>query len=64
MAKRTGIPTMITVAEKLCQLITRYGSVIELLYPTNSALIAALAAANAACGVLDVELKKVRELGD
>ena len=64
MAKRTGVPTLIGVAKRMCDLIVRYGDVIALLYPTNTALIAALAAANAACGVLAAELAKVREYGD
>jgi len=64
MAKRTGVPTMLKVAKRLCQLVASYGSIITALYPTNVALAAALAAANAACGELATELEKVREYGD
>lgn len=64
MAKRTGIPTMIVVAKRLCGLVQKYGTVIQLLYPDNTALIAALAAANAACQTLVDEATAVRELGD
>jgi len=63
MARRTGVPTLLWVAKRLCQLVAKYGSTIELLYPTNEALALALAAANTACGVLAAELEKVREYG-
>jgi len=55
---------MLGVAKRLCQLVATYGSVISTLYPANAPLIAALAAANAACGVLATELAAVRETGD
>lgn len=64
MAKRTGVPTMLSIAQRLCVFIGKYGSVIVSLYPTNTALAAALEAANAACATLASELAKVRELGD
>lgn len=64
MARRTGVPSLMKVAERLCFLITKFTPVITQLYPTNTALLAALAAANAACGTLDAELAKVREYGD
>lgn len=64
MARRTGVPTMLFVAKRLCDLIGRYGSIVATLYPSNVALIAALAAANAACGALAIELQAVREVGD
>jgi hypothetical protein len=63
MAKRTGIPTLLWVAKRLCQLVADYGSVITALYPSNAALIAALAAANAACSTLAAELEMVRDYG-
>lgn len=64
MARRTGVPTLLYIAKRLCKYITKYSLVIETLYPTNAALIAALAAAQVACGVLASELNSVREYGD
>jgi len=64
MAKRTGIPTMIQVASRLCALTVKFTPVITALYPTNTALLAALAAANAACAELVAQASLVRELGD
>lgn len=64
MAPRTGVPTMLVVARRLCDLITRYGFIITALYPSNTALAAALSAANAACQTLHEELANVREYGD
>lgn len=64
MARRTGIPTLMMIARRMCDLIVRFTPVIQDLYPTNAALLAALAAANAACAALHVELADVREVGD
>lgn len=64
MARRTGVPAMMVVARRLCTLIVKFTPIIQQLYPTNSALMAALAAANAACSALHVELAAVREFGD
>lgn len=64
MASRTGVPTLIHVAEQLCKYIAKYGNTIKLLYPSNAALAAALDAAMAACSVLDERLKEVRATGD
>ena len=64
MTRRTGVPSLIDIASEMCRLITKFTPVISSLYPTNAALLAALAAANAACGVLEDELQKVRETGD
>jgi hypothetical protein len=64
MARRTGIPTLHNVAMRLCSLLARYSSVITTLYPNNATLLAALAAASAACSTLTNELAKVREYGD
>lgn len=63
MTRRTGVPSLIDVAREMCRLITKFTPVIQRLYPENVALQAALAAANTACGALDEELIKVRELG-
>lgn len=64
MARRTGVPTLIGVAARMCDLITRFTPTIAQVYPGNSALQAALAAANSACAVLHQELAQVREYGD
>ena len=64
MAQRTGIPTLIQVAQRLCNLVTKFTPVIANAYPTNTALLAALAAANAACAELVTEASQVREFGD
>lgn len=64
MARRTGIPIIQTIAQKLCKYVTRYSPVIAKLYPSNAALLAALTAAAAACQTLQIELEAVREYGD
>jgi len=64
MARRTGVPTLLTIATKMCQYITKFTPAIVQSYPSNAALLAALAAANAACSALGTELAAVREYGD
>ena len=64
MARKTGVPSLMAVAERLCFLITKFTPVITRLYPDNAALLAALAAANAACAALHVQLAAVRDYGD
>lgn len=64
MARRTGIPALMEVARRMCQLITNFTPVIVQLYGNNTALMAALSAANAACAALHEELAQVREYGD
>lgn len=64
MARRTGVPALMMIAMELCRLITKFTPIITQLYPTNAALLAALAAANAACSVLHAELSAVRAYGD
>jgi len=63
MSRRTGVPSLITVAKRMCDLITRFSPIIQRLYPENTALHAALAAANSACAVLHLQLEEVREYG-
>lgn len=55
---------MLIVAKRLCKLIIDFTPVIKQVYPTSTALHAALAAANAACSTLHDELTDVREYGD
>lgn len=64
MAKRTGVPTLLGLAKKLCRALAKFQSLIYNLYPDNTALQAALTAATAACSVLEAELEAVREYGD
>jgi hypothetical protein len=64
MARRTGVPSLMKVAERLCILIVKFTPVIQHLYPSNATLLAALATANAACSALHVELAAVRDYGD
>ena len=64
MTSRTGIPTLLKVANRLCVYITQFTPVITRLYPNNAELLAALAAANTACAALSAALSAVREYGD
>jgi hypothetical protein len=64
MTRRTGVPTLLKLAQEMCRLIVKFTPIIQALYGTNTALMAALAAANAACATLVEELAVVRELGD
>lgn len=61
---RNGIPSMMAVAKKLCQLIVKFTPILTVQYPSNAALLAALAAANAACAALSEELAPLREYSD
>ncbi|HSJ39398.1 MAG TPA: hypothetical protein VK945_14420 [Planococcus sp. (in: firmicutes)] len=64
MAQRTGIPSILKTAQILCRLLTDFTPIITLKYGNNPSLLAALAAANAACAVLVQETAAVREYGD
>lgn len=64
MARKTYVPTLLRVSLAMCKYITRATPIITQLYGTNAALMAALAAANAACAELATELAQVREYGD
>jgi len=64
MVFRTGVPTLMKYAEKLCRTLIKYASVIQVVYPDETALHLALAAALLACSNLFTELAKVREYGD
>jgi hypothetical protein len=44
-------------------LVTAFTPVITRLYPTNAALLAALAAANTACAILEAEVTAQKEPG-
>lgn len=62
MARRNGIPTIYKIALRLCSLLNKFAPIITLQYPTNTALLAALAAAQSACNTLAVEANKVRDV--
>lgn len=61
--RRDGLSSLIAVARKLCRLITEFEPVIRRLYPDNTALLAALAAAAAACRTLEAEAAKQKAPG-
>lgn len=64
MAKRTGVPTLLDAAVFLCSKLAKFRTVIFLLYPDNTALLAAYVAAESACATLSAEMAAVREYGD
>lgn len=64
MARKTGVPSLMIVARRMCDLITRFTPVLTQLYGGNAAFMAALSAANAACMALHEQLAIVRETGD
>lgn len=64
MAQRNGVPTMLKVAKKLCDLLVKFTPIIVAQFPSNANLAAALAAANTACAALAVQLQAVKEYGD
>jgi hypothetical protein len=64
MAQRNGVPTMVIVAKNLCRLIVKFTPAITAQFPSNAALLAALAAANTACAALAAQLELVKAYGD
>jgi len=64
MARRTGLPTLLQLAQNMCRLIVKFTPIIQQLYGGNAALMAALAAANAACAILVQEIADVIVPGD
>lgn len=62
MAARTGIPSILRITLELCRLLSKFSPVLSVRYAGNPALLAALASAQAACGVLAQEAAKVREV--
>jgi len=63
MTQRTGVPSLMEIAKRMCLLITKFTPTIERLYGSNAELMAALAAANTACAALHAALAEVREYG-
>lgn len=64
MARRTGIVVIQAIAKRMCQLVATWGATIQTAFPENTALLAALAAANAACALLVSEIEYVRDYGE
>lgn len=64
MAKRTGLPSLLKVAHRLCYLIVVFTPIIQKQYPNNDTLLAALATANAACQALGTEISNALPVGD
>jgi hypothetical protein len=63
ISRRDGLFSLQRAARELCRLVTAFTPVITRLYPTNTALLAALAAANTACAVLEAEVTAQKEPG-
>lgn len=61
---KTGIPTLNDIAKEMCKYLAKFGPGLAILYASNPALLAALAAANAACHELAIRTEEVRDIGD
>ena len=61
---RTGLPTIRDVANSLCRYVATFAPIITRTYPANTALQAALVAAQAACAVLVEEADAQLPIGD
>lgn len=64
MAQRTGIPSIQKVALRMCDLIVKFDLVINVVTNNDPTVLAAKAAALAACGELRAALEPYREYGD
>lgn len=64
MPTRTGVPTILKTAKRMCDLLARYSSLIKSLTPGNTSLHDALDDANTACIALSASLELVRNYGD
>lgn len=64
MARRTGLWTIRTIAYQMCRKVTEFTPLISSVYGDNTALIAALAAANAACATLVAAADESLPVGD
>jgi len=61
---KTGVPTLMTISLLLCRALGKFAPTLYRLYPDNTALLVALAAAQTACAELNRVLEQVREYGD
>jgi hypothetical protein len=65
MAKvRIGAWTLWRASTDLCKAVGKFGPYLKTIHADNEALMAALAAAEAACGLLAAEAYKLRDFGD
>jgi len=64
MSRRTGIPTTISLAHQLCRAVVIFDPLIRKVTNNDPAVLAALAAAMAACQLLVTELETYLEQGD
>lgn len=64
MTQRTGVPSLIDVAKRMCDLIFKFQPIIRRAYPENLVLQSALDTAMAACEALRLQLEEVRQYGD
>ncbi len=64
MAQRIGLSTIRALAFRMCRMIATFGPIIARTYPTNAALMAALAASQAACHILVEEADGALPIGD
>lgn len=62
--RRSGLPTLLELAKKMCRIIVTFTPAIQKLYGENAALMAALAAANVACHELEQEISEAVLPGD
>jgi hypothetical protein len=62
--QRTGVPSILLTAERMCKLLAAWTPTIKTLFPGATALHDALDAAAVACAALAAELELVREYGD
>lgn len=62
--RRDGLFSLEKVARRMCQLITKFEPVIRELYPDNALLLAALAAAMAACQELERQVSIEKNPGN
>ena len=63
MGRRTGLPSMMQIARRLCFLIVAFRPVIQRLYSENTLLLLALDTAAAACAELEKQIIDVLEVG-
>lgn len=61
--RRTGLPSLRSVAREMCRLLFKFSPVIRLLYGDNATLMAALVAAETACHELVKQIDETLEPG-
>lgn len=63
MARRIGLRTLRDIAYNFCKAYVKFYPGLAIIFATNQALLAALAAVNAACDTLVIEADKAFEPG-